>query len=275
MINKIDLHFHSNASDGLLNPKKLLDLAKINSIDVLSLTDHDSVNNNNEMEKLCIKENIKFIPGIEVSTKYNGESIHILAYFKNNSYKNKEFLDKLNEFRENRISRAKEIIRRLKEFYNIEISYEDLKKEENMSIGRPHLAKLIKDKYNISFDEIFKTVLNDNSKAYIPSSNLTIEEAFDLLNLTDCIKIIAHPGQYNTSIEELLKFDFDGIECFYSMHTMDEISKYLKIAKENNLFVTCGSDYHGILNDSKHGSLGSMFFKEEYLDSFLKEFNIC
>lgn len=272
---KIDLHFHSTASDGRLTPLELVLKAKSLNIDVLSLTDHDNTQANESMEKLCLENNIKFIPGVELSTRYNNESIHLLGYFKNNSYKNEEFSSKLESFRLGREKRAKEMLLKLKEYYNIELSYEDLYKEADGSIGRPHLAKLINQKYGYNIDEIFQKFIGDDSKAYIPSSKMSLEEGIDLLRKTECLIVLAHPGEYKTSLSEIIsKFSLDGIECFYPTHSMEQISYYLDIAKSNNLFVTCGSDYHGILNDTIHAELGSVFFKEEYLEPFLSNFNI-
>ena len=272
---KIDLHFHSTASDGRYTPEELVSKAVFESVKLLSLTDHDNVSNNDIMAGLCEEQDIYFIPGIELSTRYNGESIHILAYFKNFSYKNEEFLSTLNKFRENRETRAKEIVSRLKEFYNIEISYDELLLISDGSIGRPHVAQKIKEKYGYDFDYIFKNFIGDDSKAYIPSSKLSIEEGINLLNKTDCIKVLAHPGEYKNSISAILdKGNFDGIEVFYPSHSTEEISYYLKLAKERNLLVTCGSDFHGIINDSLHGELGSTYYVLDKLIPFFKEFEI-
>lgn len=279
---KIDLHLHSTASDGRYTPDMLVDLAEANSIKVMSLTDHDTIENNDIMHKLCSEREIKFIPGIELSTRMNGESIHILGYYPHNNdienveYKKYlEFKSALEEFKVKRDKRAMEIIRRLKEIYNIELSFESLREISDGNIGRPHIARLINEKYGYDHEYIFKNFIGDDSKAYVPSSNMTVEDGLELLDRFNCVKILAHPGEYrkNNISAVLDKGNFDGIEAFYSTHTVEETSYYLGLAKERNLFVTCGSDFHGIENDTIHGSLGSTNFVYDKLEPFLRKFS--
>ena len=269
---KIDLHSHSTASDGIRSPQELVEAAIANGIDVLSLTDHDSTENLDIVRELCQKASIFFIPGIELSCEHNGESIHILGYFKNNSYQDPILSKRLFKFRERRDSRAAEITRRLKKYFNIEVDLDDLTRPEGASLGRPHLAALIQKKYDLEIPEIFARYLGNHSKAYLPSSRIPLKSGIAMLKEAGAIAILAHPGNYKTPITELLQWKFDGAECYYPTHTPEQTDYFKTVCHELGRLITCGSDDHGLAVDDKHGRLGSTAFELDDLKPFLSRF---
>lgn len=275
---KIDLHCHSDASDGIRSPDLLYEIAKSSNLSVLSLTDHDTTEGAKKILELSKedKPNSKplFIPGIELSTLYKGENIHILGYFKDDTFLGDEFEEILKNFRDRRDTRGLEMIRRLKEYYNIEIDINDLDLKNGSSLGRPHLAQLIKEKYQVPFDEVFKKYLGKHTKAFIPSSKIDTSSGIELLKKMGAIVIMAHPGEYKLSLEELAAFPFDGFECYYPKHTEEYAKVLTDFCKANNLLITCGSDDHGIPGDTKHGILGSTSFDPKDLAPFLSIFGI-
>ncbi len=270
---KIELHCHSTASDGIRTPHELVDAAKAKRINVLSLTDHDSTENLDAVRHLCQKSSIFFIPGIELSCEHNGESIHILGYFHNINYKNPILAQRLTKFREQRNSRAIEIAHRLKKYFNIEVDLHELTRPAGSSLGRPHIAELISRKYDLEKSDVFSRFLGDHSKAYIPSSRIPLRSGISLLKDAGAVVILAHPGNYkNSSITDLLQWDFDGAECYYATHTLDQTEYFKEVCHYMNRLITCGSDDHGQIGDPKHGTLGSTPFEEADLRPFLKTF---
>ena len=257
---KCDLHNHSICSDGRYNPKDIIRMAKEKNLDFVSLTDHDTLTGINEAINEAKKLNIKFIPGIELSTEYKGESIHVLGFFTNYDYNNQELNDLLNNFKEKRINRAYKIVENLKKFHNIELDIDKVLANGKDTIARPHIAKAIIDAgYDYDNEYIFNNFLGNNCPAYIPSTKLPTEEGINLLKKYNALVFLAHPVLVKkTPINELLDLGFDGLEAIYFQNSSDDTKKFLNIAIERNLYISCGSDCHGIPNDIRHGNVGDV-----------------
>lgn len=273
---KGDFHMHTNASDGKYSPKELISLAKQKGIDILAITDHDTTDNLDDAIEAGLDLNVKVIPGIELSTLHNKESIHILGYFKDDSFKNKNFQDFLKDMKEYRIWRAKKIIDNLYMFFKIKIDYETILKNSNGVIARPHIAKAIMESgYNYTFDFIFRNILNDKSPAYVPNKKISIEEGIKFLKSVNATVVLAHPVLIkNTSLEEIIKFDFDGIEAIYPANTEKDTNRLIDMAKKHNKIITAGSDFHtGDKSDTKHGILGDIYLDDEGIQKFLNVLN--
>ena len=140
-----DLHTHSTASDGKFSPKEVVKKAYDRGVKYLALTDHDTLSGIAEAKEEAEKLGLNFIPGIELSTTYKGETIHILGYFRGDDYKNPELNNYLEDIKKKRIERAHEIVRRLKKFNDIEIDVNEVLKNGKDTIARPHIAKAIID----------------------------------------------------------------------------------------------------------------------------------
>ena len=197
---KVDFHVHTNFSDGLLSPKDVVKRASNNGVSILAITDHDTIDGISEAIEESKLHNIKIIPGIELSTNYNGESIHVLGYFKDNSYKEKEFVEFLDKIKNRRIHRAKEMIQKLKDIFNIEIKFEDVIKYGENVVARPHIAKAIIDAgYPYTQDYIFDNFIGKGKPAYIETTKITVKEGVDLLHKYNAIVFLAHPILINNS----------------------------------------------------------------------------
>ncbi len=273
---KADFHVHTTSSDGLLSPSDIIKRAAVNNVKYLSITDHDNTSGLNEAVESAKQYNITFIPGVELSTQYNDESIHILGYFRDTSYNNPELVQELNKIKNHRIIRAQKIIEKLKTEYDISINYDDVKKLANGTVARPHIATAIRNAgHNYTHDEIFNNFIGKNCKAYVPTIKLSTENGINLLRKYNALVFLAHPKLIKkTHITELLKLKFDGIEAVYYQNSSEENEEYTKIAKDYNLLISCGSDFHGIPNDTRHGDVGSMVYSEDYLNSFLNALGI-
>lgn len=269
---KAEFHCHTTASDGNFSPTEVVQLAHKNGVEILSITDHDTVDGLIEANHACKELNIKFIPGIELSCNHNKESIHILGFFKGDGYKSKELIDFLHNLKASRVLRAKAIVDKLKEHFNIDLNYEDVLSLSDGVIARPHIAQaIINAGYDYSMEYIFDNFIGNDSPAYVPNKYISITEGIEILKKYGCIVILAHPKLIKkTPLKDFLKFDFDGIEAIYYQNFKRETDELISIANSKGLLVTCGSDFHGISDDDKkHGMVGDMEIDDYFLNKFM------
>ena len=276
---KADFHTHSTCSDGLLSPREMVKRAKENGVSYYALTDHDTTLGLDEAFNEAKKLNINFIPGIELSTNYNNESIHILGYFKDNSYNDKDLLNFLDKLKNRRITRAKEMINKLKSEFNIDISFENTLKRSNGVIARPHIAhEIIDSGYKYTLKDIFEKLIGNGCKAYVPTTKISTKEGINLLKKHNALVFLAHPFLIKKSpISDFLKMNFDGIEAIYFQNTNEFEKEITKTALKNNLLISTGSDFHGDLeNDVKHGDIGCISdrYSEVLLKKFMEHYNM-
>lgn len=274
---KGDFHLHSSASDGKISPEQIVITAKNANLNYISLTDHDTISGLDEAIRIGKREGVYVIPGIELTTMHNNESIHILGYFRGDSFNSIQLIEFLESMKSHREYRAKKIVDNLKYFYNLNIDYNLVIKHANNVIARPHIAQaIIESGYNYDWDYIFNHFLNKESPAYVNNMEVSIDEGINLLHNHNALAILAHPVLIRRSaVEELLNYGFDGIEAIYYLNTTEQTQKYINLATERNIFVTAGSDFHGNLNDSSHGIIGAVYLSGELLQKFLNIFNIC
>jgi predicted metal-dependent phosphoesterase TrpH len=253
----IDLHTHSNASDGTDSPAALIDKAIERGINVLALTDHDTVAGWNEaitaLSDHTQSSNLKLVLGSEISCQdKDGTSIHMLGLLFDENYQ--PLISELEKTRENRLTRMERIVARLNEA-GIEITLEEVyaQKRGDATLGRPHLADALVAKGHVANrDEAFSTFLHNGSKFYINHYSPSPEEAIKLIKEAGGVAVIAHPlasrsgRRVNPEIfADLIAAGLDGIEIDHRDHQELERSALLRIALENDLVVTGSSDYHG------------------------------
>lgn len=257
---KCDLHIHSTFSDGRLKPCEIVKKAKEKNLNYFALTDHDTLNGVDEALKEANLLDIKFIPGVELSTEYNKESIHVLGFFNKEDYKNKELNSFLNTAKEKRIQRAYKIAENLKRFNNIEIDIDKILSTGKDTVARPHIAQAIIDAgYNYTFKEIFDKIIGDNCPSYVPATKMSTEDGVKLLKKYNAKVFLAHPVLIKKSaVQDILNLGFDGLEAIYFRNDSSDTKRFIKLAKQRQLFISCGSDCHGINNDPGHGDIGDM-----------------
>lgn len=267
---KADLHVHSCYSDGNMTINEILKYAKSKQLDIVAITDHDNLDSNRDI--LNLKDDIKLLLGVELSTYHNNENIHILGYFYNNQLKTKEIIDFLNKCKKNRDKRIYKIIDKLETLCNIHIKYEDVAKFADGALGRVHVAKAIVEKYGCSIDDAFNKYIGNNAKAYVPTSNFLTKDAIDFLHRNNAIAVIAHPKHIKKNdVLDIVNLGVDGIEVYYPEHDYNDINRYLEIAREYELVITGGSDFHGI---GIREDLGTSTIKHEDVEKFLLKLNI-
>lgn len=265
---KIDLHNHTNHSDGVYSPKELVEAALKNNVDVFALTDHDSVFGCDEIAKIAKENNIFVIKGMELSTEYKGESIHIVCLFKHNIVP-KEMVEFSYSNLERRKERAIEMMNNIHKFYGLNIDIEELL-EENEVITRANMLRNVAKHNNLSLEEA-SFYVSKNSKAYIPSTKMTVEEGLKLAKNSGCITIFAHPCLVKEEyIDEILNYGFDGIEARYPSLKNNE-EKFMSLASKYNLFISAGSDCHG---DNTHAMIGTSTLNLEEFLPILKKLEI-
>ena len=214
---KADLHVHTVHSDGTKTVKEVIDLAHQNGITVLAITDHDVVKEVDFATDYANSLGITFIPGVELSTLHNNKSVHVLGYFASNGYNTQAMKEYYSMIKEGRELRTHAFIANLKKHFDIEITYESVISLSQGIIARPHIGKAIQQAYSqYSFDEIFDKFIGDYSPAYVPSTQLPVEDGVKLLRDNGAIAVLAHPTLLKKHIkEEVLSMEFDGIEARY------------------------------------------------------------
>ncbi|MCL4502843.1 MAG: PHP domain-containing protein [Deltaproteobacteria bacterium] len=248
----IDLHTHSNASDGTFAPAEVVRLAKEGGLAAFALTDHDTVEGLAEAMAAGEKYGVEVIPGVEISARFPGGSMHILGLGIN--FSNGHLSERLAILQRARAERNPQIIAKLNGL-GIKITLEQVEKISGQGqTGRPHIARaLMESGYVRSIQEAFDLYLRNDGKAYVPKFRFPPAEAIAMIRDVQGAPVLAHPFTLNlgsasalkNTLEELTALGLAGIEAIYAEHTPEQEARYLKLAKELGLLVTGGSDYHG------------------------------
>lgn len=253
----IDLHTHTNYSDGDLSPYELIRLAIEKRVGILGITDHDTLDGIKQIDKtnsLIVDSGIQIIDGVELSAKVSKGRMHILGYDIdiNNVNINKE----MEKIKDNSINSVLSIMEQIKRDYGIVFGYSDIKElvNSNHNLGRPDLAKLcVKYGYASSIQDAFnKYLIEAYNKTRSTSKGLSYQECIELILQSKGIPILAHPKSLELSekeflilLKEMINSGLKGIEVYHSSHTEEEIKYYLEIANKYDLLISGGSDYHG------------------------------
>ena len=249
----VDLHIHTTASDGLFTPSLLLEEVKAAGLSCISVTDHDSVENVEESRRLLRDEEISLIPGVELSTNWEGKDIHILGYFIDPGHP--VLLQALEELREKRVERMERIVSRMKEEgFDVELE-EVLKATHNGAAGRSHLARiLLKKGFVSSINEAFENYLAEGRPFYVRKMTLPPREAISLIVEAGGIPVLAHPGisEAYKALDTFIRWGLQGLEVYYPDHTEEQVKFLLSLSKERKLLISGGSDAHGLPEKGKH-----------------------
>ena len=243
---KADLHIHTLKSDGKYSPSEVVKMAKNKAIQVISITDHDTIDGIEEGRAEADKLGLTFLNGVEITSDFNGREAHVLAYAFN--HKNQEFLDFLkqqNELRENRI---KEMLLKL-DALGVSIEYEFIRSIAGEgSIGRPHLAKaIVESGHARNMGEAFSKYIGNYGPAYFKSTHPDFRDVISVVKKAGGKTVLAHPGMSYTQ-KELDQWVFEGIGGFEMIHPRHPYNLQLKfenLASMYGLVKTGGSDFHG------------------------------
>jgi 3',5'-nucleoside bisphosphate phosphatase len=268
-----DLHIHSTFSDGSLTPCEILNIARNNNIYCISITDHDTILSQYELETNFDKISPLVIPGLEISTEYSGYEIHFLAYFID--IRNTVLLEMLDRIREARIERVRYIVEELQKL-DINITEAEIQLDKYVSVGRPHVAKiLVKKGVSVGVKEAFRQYLAKGKPAYVDRYKLNYKEALKIIKESGGISVLAHPGEIykGLSVEKLIRdfkvYGLGGIEVFHPSHSNDEVCRFYNLAKKYGLLITGGSDFHDNLENSEP-TIGLIGINEALTNRLLK-----
>lgn len=240
-----DLHVHTTASDGVCSPTDIVHKAKEAKLKTIAITDHDTLAGVEEAQTAGIELDIEVIAGVEISTTYKGKSVDILGYHIQNVV---ELHEQLMPFRNDRESRALQIIEKFRELH-MPITLEDVKEfSQDGIIGRPHIAKaIVKKGYVSDYQTVFDQYLADGKPAAVDKKLLDPEEGIQMIHAAGGQAVLAHPVLIGNDdlVYELVKlYQFDGIEIWHRKHTAEDTKRYQELAETFNLEVTGGSDFH-------------------------------
>ena len=291
---KIDLHIHTNKSDGLLSPKEIIDEAKRKHVQTIAIADHDTIDAYTDEVYNYAKDNeIELITAVEISTKTKKCGIHVLGY--NIDTSSKYLNESLKKIRNARHDYLHNVANKLNEMnYILNINKLDMIE----AVTKAHIAMdIISNKTNEkqllkqfghipSKGEFIETIMNENCPAYVKKKTVTPKEAAEIIRKAGGKVVLAHPVAYvhedNLTMNEILEIindmKADGLEANYiytdrNNNIVNEIEKWNKFAEENHLFVTIGSDFH--MEDGNHAEIGlenvGVVLEDEKADEILEK----
>jgi len=256
MLYKADLHTHSTASDGQYTPAELVRLAKERGVEVLALTDHDTVNGMDEAIAAGEQLGLQVVRGVELSAD-DYLNLHILGYEFSTAVLT-DWLDSLQDGRDDRKYRIRDFLRTK----GLEIPLEEVDAEAaGGSVGRPHFARvMLRRGYVATRKEAFDRYLDTPEFQKIEKGTKpSAQECIERIKAAGGKVSLAHPYQIvlnGETLEKLVKrlkdYGLDAIECFYPIHTPEQTVEYSALAKKYGLYITGGSDFHGEKNKPDH-----------------------
>ncbi len=240
----LELHSHTTCSDGSLSPAELVKFAAEKGVRALAITDHDTMAGWEEAIATATPLNLEIVPGLELSTVYNGRSMHILGFYPDQE----KLLAPLQERVEGRKRRARKMAEKLAEL-GYPITLPDM--SGAMAPGRPHIASALKKAGHVtSHNEAFDRFLKDDGPAYVPYEKFTAQQGIDLLLSCGAVPVWAHPyifrgGTVEAILPVLVEAGLMGIEVYHPTHSPSQTRKLEEYCHTYNLLMTGGSDYHG------------------------------
>ena len=212
----VDLHVHTNFSDGLLTPTQVVMKAKEVGLKAIGIVDHDTIEGISEAVDAGSRVGIEIVPGVELSSQYEGKDIHIIGYYFDPAHP--RLMNYLERFRQERYRRAVKMIRNL-DHLGIHLTMEEVEcRAKGQCIGRPHLAEVLMEKgYVETFQEAFQRYIGYKSKAYEEKYKINPDEAIGLISEAKGLAFLAHPGYAISDriIFQFVKIGLDGIEIVH------------------------------------------------------------
>jgi predicted metal-dependent phosphoesterase TrpH len=244
----IDLHSHTNESDGTCSPAELIAEAVRAGVDVLGITDHDTFRGFDQAAPAARQAGIEAICGIELSTKLQGQSVHLLGYFLGDNGL-KDFRIWVLELQASRRERNVRLAARLREL-GFNVTLEEAEARGRGMTGRPHFAQLLVEKgYVRSIREAFDDYLDESAKGYVHRIEPQFAEGVARIRAAGGIASLAHPVRVRANIAvllpELCDAGLNALEAYHSDHDRHDTEQYLALAARYGLLVTGGSDFHG------------------------------
>jgi predicted metal-dependent phosphoesterase TrpH len=245
----IDLHAHSNASDGVLAPAAVVHRATEAGVGTLALTDHDTVGGLDEAVAAAAESGIRLIPGMELSVRFRSGTFHLLGYF--SSTTPRPLLDRIEEIGGQRDWRNRQIVSRLNEL-GVPLEWSAVRARAKGRLGRPHIADAIVEAgFARDRSDAFARYIGAGRPAYEQAGLFEPLDAVSLYEASGAAVSLAHPSKLNlppeeldTLIGQLVEVGLDGIEVHRGDHTQAERDTFGAVAARHGLLPTGGSDFH-------------------------------
>ena len=276
-----DLHTHTVNSDGTFTVEEVVKLASKKGLDVVAVTDHDSVDGLRDEKKLREYEEkykVEIIKGIEMSCNLKGKDVHILGYFLN--LEDKNFLKELERIAEIRNERNEKIIKKLADL-KLPVTMEELLEiVQGNVISKAHFAEIMLKKGYVSCkSDAFKNYLGKGGAAFVEKRDYQPADAVDILVKNGAFVSLAHPklitddfAEVERIVSDLVKHGLRGLEVNYYSFSKKDREKYMVLAEKYNLIITGGSDFHGVNRvESSLGGTGLNKSEYENLKKSLKK----
>jgi predicted metal-dependent phosphoesterase TrpH len=254
---RADLHVHSNASDGSDPPAEVMRRAARAGLDVLALTDHDTVAGHTEAAAAAGP--VTLLPGMELSCRLDGRSLHLLAYVFDPDQP--ELAAELTRIRDDRVLRARAMVDKLAGL-GVDVSWEQVAAIAGQAVvGRPHIARAMADSGAIASprEAFTRDWIADGGRAYVGRYALDPVRAIDLVRAAGGVTALAHPRAgrdtlvTNEQITRLAAAGLAGLEVFHPEQSEAERARLIALAHDLALAITGGSDDHGSLTDYRLG----------------------
>lgn len=273
----IDLHTHSNCSDGDLSPEELIEFAHKKNISVLALTDHDTLSGLERANSAAQKLGIEFVRGIEIGIEWTSGEFHLLGYgLSKISSSLEELIETLQKNREERNLRIVEKLKDIEVYTSIEELYEMF---NTKNICRPHIADFLVSKKKVkNRQKAFDLYLAKGRPIYEKKVGMNLDVAIQAIKDSEGIPVLAHPlslyvswGKIEGVLTDLKERGICGLEAWHSGVRLSEAKRLEELARKLGFFVTAGSDFHGekIRADRKIGhtagglKIDSRFWNDE------------
>lgn len=275
----VDLHTHTTESDGSFTPEDLILEAKHVGLSAIAITDHDSISGIKKAAPVALEQEIELIPGVELSTDYNGKEIHVVGLFVD--IENEYFLSKIKEFKENRDNRNAIMVENLQK-EGFAITMEELLAENpDCVITRANIARFLYEHGMIpSIQTAFEKYIGDNCKCYVNRFKITPMDGVRLIKEAGGTAILAHPLLYHMSdvtlqkmVNEMKDAGLDGIEAIYCTYSPSEERQMKRFAMDNQLLISGGSDFHGTTKPNLNlgTGYGKLYIPYEVLEEMKKQ----
>lgn len=245
---RVDLHLHTRASDGTVSPADLVRAAVKGGLDVIAVTDHDTVAGIDEAIREAAVHSLDVVPGIEISARFQDQEVHVLGYFVDPAAPS--LVAHQTSAGVRREDRMRGMVERLNGL-GVGVAYEDVRRAAGgdvSSIGRPHLARaLLEAGHTRTFAEAFDRYIGDRGPAHVPSEFPGVRDAIDAIRAAGGLAVWAHPAldMFDGAIRTFAAWGLSGIECYRPNTPPVESHLYETAAISLGLFRTGGSDWHG------------------------------
>lgn len=247
-----DLHMHSTHSDGTDEPRRLVAMAAEKGLGAIAVTDHDTTSAVEEAQAAGRELGVQVLSGVEISVEHHGRTVHLLGYCFDSGVE--RLRAGLAALLEGRNVRNRCIVQKLNDL-GIAVTYEDVVAESGGPVvGRPHFAAaLLKCGAVSSIQEAFDQYLGAGGRAYVDRLQFSLKDAVAMVREAGGVAVLAHPKfvrlgpdeQIEMLVKSLADAGMGGLECYYSNHSPEETSAFLRMAEKYNLVATGGSDFHG------------------------------